>query len=142
MSCGRPTIRAPRPQKSVRGESYMSVEKPSLTIKQPKKTIDWTSVGGLSMKLSEAAYKIMDLRKEFYIRLKDESEQTKEALRDLGAANWKYALLNIHKLFNSQEDIFVTTLELLDRVSDPVKKESIGIRLFGTQYEDVKGVFK
>ncbi|WP_345805899.1 hypothetical protein [Bacillus subtilis] len=124
----------------------MSVEKPSLTIKQPnkqpKKTIDWTLVGGLSMKLSEAADKIMDLRKEFYIRLKDESEQTKEALRDLGAANWKYALLNIHKLFNSQEDIFVTTLELLDRVSDPVKKESIGIRLFGTQYEDVKDVFK
>lgn len=47
MSCGRPTIRAPRPQKSIRGEFDMSVEKPSLTIKQPKKTIDWRSVRGI-----------------------------------------------------------------------------------------------
>ncbi|MCY7858661.1 hypothetical protein MOB44_18705 [Bacillus sonorensis] len=94
------------------------------------------------MKLSEAADKILDLKKEFYLRLEDESEQTKEALRDLGEANWKYVLFNYPKLLRSHQEVFVMALELLDKVSDPVKKESISIRLFGTQYEDIKGVFK
>ncbi|MDE5156304.1 hypothetical protein PWO45_20345 [Bacillus amyloliquefaciens] len=77
-------------------------------------------------KLSDVADKIVDMRKEFYLRLNDESEQTKEAIRDLGEA-----------LF-SKEDKFVLTLELLDEVEDQDKKYSIGVRLFGTQYEDVK----
>lgn len=80
----------------------------------------------MTRKLSDVADKIVDLRKEFYLRLNDESEQTKEAIRDLGEA-----------LF-SKEDKFVLTLELLDEVEDPDKKYSIGVRLFGTQYEDVK----
>ncbi|MET1165538.1 hypothetical protein ABWV16_10580 [Bacillus velezensis] len=92
----------------------------------------------MTRKLSDVADKIMDLRKEFYLRINDESEQTKEAIRDLGEANWKYALCNISNILFSKEDQFILTLELLDRVEDPDKKYSIGVRLFGTQYEDVK----
>lgn len=93
----------------------------------------------MTRKLSDVADKIMDLRKEFYLRINDESEQTKEAIRDLGEANCKYALFNIPKILFSKEDQFILTLELLDKVEDSDKKYSIGVRLFGTQYEDVKG---
>ncbi|MDR4182439.1 hypothetical protein ACX3X4_14930 [Bacillus subtilis] len=92
----------------------------------------------MTRKLSEVADKIMDLKKEFDLRITDESEETKEAIRDLGEANWKYALFNIPKILFSKQDKFILTLELLDKVKDPDEKYSIGVRLFGTQYEDVK----
>ena len=81
--------------------------------------------------------KIGDAVKEFNIRAKDGSESSREAFEGLG--------LNADALFEafaaggeSAEAAFFDTVEALNNLEDPLKKNQLGVALFGTQFEDLE----
>ena len=81
--------------------------------------------------------KIGDAIKEFNIRSKDESDSSAEAFKALG--------LNANNMFaqfaaggNTAEAAFFQTVQALNAIQDPVKKNTIGVALFGTMFEDLE----
>ena len=81
--------------------------------------------------------KIGDAIKEFNIRSKDASDSSAEAFKALG--------LNANNMFaqfaaggNTAEAAFFQTVQALNAIEDPVKKNTIGVALFGTMFEDLE----
>lgn len=81
--------------------------------------------------------KIGDAIKEFNIRSKDASDSSAEAFEALG--------LNANNMFaqfaaggNTAEAAFFQTVQALNAIQDPVKKNTIGVALFGTMFEDLE----
>lgn len=81
--------------------------------------------------------KIGDAIKEFNIRSKDASDSSAEAFKALG--------LNANNMFaqfaaggNTAQAAFFQTVKALNAIQDPVKKNTIGVALFGTMFEDLE----
>ena len=81
--------------------------------------------------------KVGDAVKEFNIRSKDMSDSSADAFESLG--------LNAEEMFeafakggDSAQTAFQIVTEELDAIQDPLKKNEIGIALFGTQFEDLE----
>lgn len=81
--------------------------------------------------------KIGDAVKEFNIRAKDGSDSSREAFEALG--------LNADAMFaafaaggETAEAAFFDTIEALNNLDDPLKKNQKGVALFGTQFEDLE----
>lgn len=86
--------------------------------------------------------KVGDAVKEFNIRSKDMSKTSVDAYKSLG--------LNAEKMSATfaaggpaAQEAFRTVAQAISSVEDPVKKNAIGVGLFGTQFEDLEaGVIK
>lgn len=80
--------------------------------------------------------KVADAVKEFGIRAKDGSEQTKNAFKELG-----FNADDLSEKFaeggKSAQDAFEDVIEALKDIDDPLEQNIIGASLFGTQWEDV-----
>ena len=81
--------------------------------------------------------KIGDAVKEFNIRAKDGSDSSREAFNSLG--------LNADKMFeafaaggDTAQAAFFDTVEALNGLDDPLKRNQIGVALFGSQFEDLE----
>lgn len=81
--------------------------------------------------------KIGDAVKEFNIRAKDGSDSTAEAFKSLGlnAATLSDAFAAGGETANAA---FFDTMEALNKIEDPLKKNTIGVALFGSQFEDLE----
>ena len=81
--------------------------------------------------------KVADAVKEFNIRAKDGSDSSAEAFKGLG--------LNSGKMFaafaaggETAQAAFFDTVEALNKLEDPLKRNEIGVALFGSQFEDLE----
>ena len=81
--------------------------------------------------------KVADAVKEFNIRAKDGSDSSAEAFKGLG--------LNSDKMFaafaaggETAQATFFDTVEALNKLEDPLKRNEIGVALFGSQFEDLE----
>jgi phage-related minor tail protein len=81
--------------------------------------------------------KVGDAVKEFNIRAKDGSDSSAEAFKGLG--------LNSDKMFaafaaggETAQAAFFDTVEALNKLEDPLKRNEIGVALFGSQFEDLE----
>lgn len=81
--------------------------------------------------------KVADAVKEFNIRAKDGSDSSAEAFKGLG--------LNSDKMFaafaaggETAQAAFFDTVEALNKLEDPLKRNEIGVALFGSQFEDLE----
>lgn len=81
--------------------------------------------------------KIGDAVKEFNIRAKDGSKGTMEAFSALG--------LNADEMTNkfalggeAAGDAFYSVVERLNEIEDPLLRNTVGVQLFGTQFEDLE----
>lgn len=81
--------------------------------------------------------KVGDAVKEFGIRVKDQSESTQGAFEqlgvDVGATEKAFA-----KGGESAQKAFADIMKRLSEVKDPIEKNTIGVALFGTQFEDLE----
>jgi hypothetical protein len=82
--------------------------------------------------------KIADSMKEFSIRAIDGSDLTAQAFSDLGLSSWQMAQA-ISAGGPAAKDATSTIIKQLAAVQDKVKRDQIGVALFGTQWEDVGG---
>ncbi|MBO0962492.1 phage tail tape measure protein [Neobacillus sp. MM2021_6] len=80
---------------------------------------------------------LADAVKEFGIRVKDGSKTSSEAFEGLG--------LNANKMSqefarggDSAQSAFEKTMAALGKIEDPVKRNTIGVSLFGTKFEDLE----
>ncbi|MED4570314.1 phage tail tape measure protein [Brevibacillus agri] len=80
--------------------------------------------------------KVADAAKEFNIRAKDGSKTTEDAFKALGLNSAKMAK-DIAKGGASGVNAWNKTIDALNRVQDPVKRNQLGVALFGTQWEDL-----
>ena len=80
--------------------------------------------------------KVGDAVKEFSIRAIDGSDQTKEAFKALGL-NAAYMAAEIAEGGPVAENAFREVVAALMKVEDPIKRNTIAVALFGTQYEDL-----
>lgn len=81
--------------------------------------------------------KVADAVKEFNIRAKDGSDSSAEAFKGLG--------LNSDKMFaafaaggETAQAAFFDTVDALNKLEDPLKRNEIGVALFGSQFEDLE----
>lgn len=81
--------------------------------------------------------KIGDAMKEFNIRSKDGSKNSLEAFEALGI-NGELATKKFAAGGETAREAFFAVVEALDGIEDPVKKNAIGVQLFGTQFEDLE----
>lgn len=81
--------------------------------------------------------KVGDAVKEFNIRAKDGSKTTAEAFRALGLDATKMAN-DIAAGGERGKAAFNATIAALAAMEDPVKRNQIGVALFGTQWEDLE----
>ncbi|MGN7472301.1 phage tail tape measure protein [Brevibacillus sp. SAFN-007a] len=80
--------------------------------------------------------KAADAVKEFNIRAKDGSKTTEDAFKALGLNSAKMAK-DIANGGASGVNAWNKTIDALNRVQDPVKRNQVGVALFGTQWEDL-----
>ncbi|MGG1442169.1 hypothetical protein ABE354_08920 [Brevibacillus laterosporus] len=78
-----------------------------------------------------------DAVKEFGIRVKDDSKGTNEAFTSLGLNADKMAQTFARGGPNAQK-AFTQVVAAISKVKDPVKKNTIGVQLFGTMFEDLE----
>ena len=78
--------------------------------------------------------KISDAYKEFGVRVIDISDSTLDALESLGLAGLDD---KIGAGLVTTQDAFETVLESLNSLEDPILKNTLGVQLFGTQWEDL-----
>lgn len=81
--------------------------------------------------------KVGDSVKEFGIRIKDNSKGTKSALQSLGL-NADRMMQTFAKGGPDAQKAFKTVVNAISSVKDPVQKNTLGVQLFGTQFEDVE----
>lgn len=81
--------------------------------------------------------KVGDAVKEFNIRAKDGSKTSKEAFESLG--------YNAEEMFQTfaaggpeANKAFKTIVDEISAIEDPVKRNEVGVALFGTQFEDLE----
>ncbi|WP_024985271.1 phage tail tape measure protein [Brevibacillus borstelensis] len=81
--------------------------------------------------------KVGDAVKEFGIRVKDDSKSTNEAFTALGFNADKMAQTFARGGPEAQK-AFTQVVDAISKVQDPVKKNVIGVQLFGTMFEDLE----
>jgi phage-related minor tail protein len=81
--------------------------------------------------------KVGDAVKEFNIRVKDDSKSTNEAFTALGF-NAKEMAQTFARGGPAAQKAFTQVVDALSKVQDPVKKNVIGVQLFGTMFEDLE----
>lgn len=81
--------------------------------------------------------KVGDAVKEFNIRAKDGSKTTGEAFKALGMDADEMAQ-TFAKGGPEAQKAFTKVVEELAKIEDPVKRNTIGVGLFGTQFEDLE----
>lgn len=81
--------------------------------------------------------KVADSVKEFGIRIKDDSKSTKEALSALGF-NADQMMQIFANGGEGAKNSFKKVVEAINSLNDPVAKNTIGVQLFGTQFEDME----
>ncbi|MDN4093577.1 phage tail tape measure protein [Brevibacillus agri] len=81
--------------------------------------------------------KVGDAVKEFGIRIKDDSKTTKEALSALGF-NANKMMQTFAKGGDGAKQSFRQVVDAISKIQDPVKRNVIGVQLFGTQFEDME----
>lgn len=81
--------------------------------------------------------KIGDAVKEFNIRAKDGSNTTIEAFTSLGL-NADEMTLKFSQGGKAANDAFYSVVERLNEIEDPLLRNTIGVQLFGTQFEDLE----
>ncbi|MBB6622571.1 phage tail tape measure protein [Clostridium gasigenes] len=81
--------------------------------------------------------KIGDAIKEFTIRSKDGSKGSKEAFESLGLSADEMSKKFAKGGVDSQE-AFKKTMTALNELKDPILKNTVGVQLFGTQFEDLE----
>lgn len=81
--------------------------------------------------------KVGDAVKEFGIRVKDQSESTQGAFQalglDVGETEKAFA-----KGGETAQKAFSEVMKKLSEIEDPIEKNTIGVALFGTQFEDLE----
>lgn len=78
-----------------------------------------------------------DAFKEMVIRTKDGSKSTTEAYQALGL-NAKQMTDDFAAGGEKGKQAYQTMMEALNKIEDPVKKNTIGVQLFGTKFEDLE----
>jgi phage-related protein len=78
-----------------------------------------------------------DAFKEMVIRTKDGSKATTEAYQALGL-NAKQMSTDFAAGGEKGREAYLTMTEALNKIEDPVKKNTIGVALFGTKFEDLE----
>lgn len=81
--------------------------------------------------------KVGDAVKEFNIRVKDDSKSTNEAFTALGF-NAQEMAQTFARGGPAAQKAFTQVVDALSKVQDPVKKNVIGVQLFGTMFEDLE----
>ncbi|MFB9327000.1 phage tail tape measure protein [Paenibacillus aurantiacus] len=81
--------------------------------------------------------KVGDLIKEFNIRSKDLSKTSLDGYKALGL-NGKKLSAEFAKGGASAQASFKKVVTALNKVKDPLKRNAIGVQLFGTQFEDLE----
>ncbi|GIO08013.1 hypothetical protein J31TS6_40410 [Brevibacillus reuszeri] len=81
--------------------------------------------------------KVGDAVKEFNIRVKDESKGTLEAFQALGMDADKMAQTFARGGPEAQV-AFRQVLQAISAIEDPVKRNTVGVQLMGTQFEDLE----
>lgn len=74
--------------------------------------------------------------KEFGIRVREGSDETKAALKDLGL-NAKEVISAINKGGPEAAEAMQLVVDALNGIEDPIERNRIGIALFGTAWEDL-----
>ena len=80
---------------------------------------------------------LADAVKEFGIRVKDESDTTKEAFDSLGLKSSEMSSM-FAEGGESAQKAFSKTMDALAKIEDPVKRNTVGVELFGTKFEDLE----
>ncbi len=81
--------------------------------------------------------KVGDAVKEFNIRAKDGSKSSSEAFKALGLDANKMSQTFAKGGVDAQKS-FVQIVDAISKIQDPMKKNAIGVQLFGTQFEDLE----
>lgn len=81
--------------------------------------------------------KVGDAMKEFNIRAKDGSQSSMEAFDMLGV-NANVATQMFAKGGKDAQLAFMEIVKRIEAIEDPVKRNAIGVKLFGTQFEDLE----
>jgi TP901 family phage tail tape measure protein len=81
--------------------------------------------------------KAADAIKEFNIRAKDGSKASAEAFTSLGL-NAKELTSDFAKGGEAGKEAFFKVVDALNKVKDPVELNTLGVQLFGTQFEDLE----
>lgn len=81
--------------------------------------------------------KIGDAVKEFNIRAKDGSKGTIEAFTSLGF-NADEMTQKFAQGGETASDAFYSVVEKLNEIEDPILRNTVGVQLFGTQFEDLE----
>lgn len=81
--------------------------------------------------------KVGDAVKEFNIRVKDGSKTTSDAFKSLGLDATDMAR-QFAEGGESANQAFYTVVEQLQQIEDPLQRNTIGVQLFGTQFEDLE----
>lgn len=81
--------------------------------------------------------KVGDAVKEFNIRVKDDSKGTNEAFTALGF-NASQMAQTFARGGPEAQKAFTQVVDAISKVQDPVKKNVLGVQLFGTQFEDLE----
>ncbi|GED35031.1 phage tail tape measure protein [Brevibacillus centrosporus] len=81
--------------------------------------------------------KVGDAVKEFGIRVKDDSPGTNDAFAALGF-NANQMAQTLAKGGPAAQKAFTQVVDAISKVQDPVKKNVLGVQLFGTQFEDLE----
>ena len=81
--------------------------------------------------------KVGDAVKEFNIRAKDGSKTSMEAFTSLGL-NAEEMTRKFAQGGEIANDAFYSVVEKLQEIEDPLLKNTIGVQLFGTQFEDLE----
>lgn len=80
---------------------------------------------------------LADAVKEFGIRVKDGSKASSEAFAGLGL-NANQMAKEFAKGGDSAQSAFEKTMAALGKIEDPIERNSIGVSLFGTKFEDLE----
>ncbi|MBM7592252.1 phage tail tape measure protein [Brevibacillus fulvus] len=81
--------------------------------------------------------KVGDAVKEFNIRVKDDSKTTNEAFAALGF-NANEMAQTFARGGPAAQKAFTQVVDAISKVQDPVQKNILGVKLFGTQFEDLE----
>ncbi|MFM1655654.1 phage tail tape measure protein [Brevibacillus sp. B_LB10_24] len=81
--------------------------------------------------------KVGDAVKEFNIRVKDDSKSTNEAFAALGF-NASEMAQTFARGGPAAQKAFTQVVDAISKVQDPVQKNVLGVKLFGTQFEDLE----
>ena len=80
--------------------------------------------------------KLADSVKEFGLRVREGSDDTKEAFNSMGLDAGDM-LNKFSQGGDAAKNAFYDTLDAISKIEDPIKRNKVGVALMGTQWEDV-----